>query len=57
MNKYKTPESKLHGDGVAAPLISPYNNLKSIKNSFWVHKVTGIKIIFPNVHKKLSSGF
>ena len=29
----------------------------SIKNSFWVHKVSGIKILFPNFHKKLSSGF
>ena len=23
INKYKSPMSKLHGDGVAAPLISP----------------------------------
>ena len=29
----------------------------SIKNSFWVHKVSGIKILFPNSHKKLSVGF
>ena len=29
----------------------------SIKNSFWVHKVSGIKILFPNFHKKLSSDF
>ena len=32
-------------------------NFYSIKNSFWVHKVTGIKILFPNFHKKLLSGF
>ena len=29
----------------------------SIKNSFWVHKVSGIKILFPNIYKKLLSGF
>ena len=29
----------------------------SIKNSFWVHKLSGIKILFPNSHKKLSVGF
>ena len=29
----------------------------SIKNSFWVHKVSGIKILFPNFYKKLFSGF
>ena len=32
-------------------------NFDSIKISFWVHKVTGIKILFPNFHKKLLSGF
>ena len=44
--------------------VSKSNNRKknpfkfdSIKNSFWVHKVSGIKILFPNFHKKLSSGF
>ena len=28
-----------------------------MKNSFLVYKVPGIKILFPNFHKKLSSGF
>ena len=44
--------------------VSKSNNRKknpfkfdSIKNSFWVHKVSGIKILFPNFHKKLSSDF
>ena len=32
-------------------------NFDSIKNSFWMHKVSGIKILFPNFHEKLSSGF
>ena len=32
-------------------------NFDSIKNSFWVHKVSGIKILFPNFHEKLLSGF
>ena len=32
-------------------------NFDSIKNSFWVHKVSGIKILFPNFYKKLLSGF
>ena len=26
-------------------------NFDSIKNSFWVHQVSGIKILFPNFHK------
>ena len=32
-------------------------NFDSIKNSFCVHKVSGITILFPNFDKKLSSGF
>ena len=32
-------------------------NFDSIKNSFWVYKVSGITILFPNFHKKLLSGF
>ena len=32
-------------------------NFDSIKNSFSVQKVSGIKILFPTFHKKLSSGF
>ena len=32
-------------------------NFDSIQKSFWAHKVAGIKILFPNFHKKLSSGF
>ena len=32
-------------------------NFDSIKNLFCVHKVSGIKILFPIFHKKLSSGF
>ena len=35
---------------------SPFN-FDSIKNSFWVHRVSGIKILFPKFHKNLSSGF
>ena len=50
----QTPVSKLHGDGVAAtanlPQKNPFN-FDLIKNSFWVHKVSGIKILFPNFHK------
>ena len=39
--KYKPPLSKLHWDGVAAPAISPLNNLKLIHSNlpyekFWV---------------------
>ena len=32
-------------------------NFDSIKNSFCVHKVSGITILFPIFHKKLSSSF
>ena len=32
-------------------------NFDSIKNAFWVHKVSGIKMLFPNFQKKLWSGF
>ena len=34
-------------------------NFDSVKNSFWVHKVSGIKILqyFQKFHKTLSSGF
>ena len=32
-------------------------NFDSIKNTFWVHKVSGIKMLFPNFQKKLCSGF
>ena len=32
-------------------------NFDSIKNSFCVHKVSGITILFQNFYKKLSSGF
>ena len=32
-------------------------NFDSIQNSFWVHKVAGIKMLFTRFHKKLSSSF
>ena len=32
-------------------------NFDSIKNTYWVHKVSGIKMLFPNFQKKLWSGF
>ena len=89
INKYKPPVSKLHGDGAAAPLISPESyrvvfeksslyltspmkiskskcnrktptnpfNFHSIKNSSWVHKVSGIKILFPKFSQKVIEWF
>ena len=40
----------------AKPPKMPFN-FDSNKKFFWVHKVSGIKTLFPNFHKTLCSGF
>ena len=55
----KISESKCNRNPPPPPKKKKKNlfNFDSIKNSFCVHKVSGITILFPNFDKKLSSGF